>query len=328
MPNILNTPIKVLTPYKMVTKNIWPGEVPFELFYAEDQSDLVAKIPGMDVLFALIFTEEMGRGADQLKLIQCAGAGYENIDFNAVPAGCMVANVFEHEKPVAEWVIMTMIALDRELFKADRTLRAGSWEMSYWNHDFYPELEGRTLGIVGLGRIGRRTAEIANVFGMHLIAATRTVPTEADTQSLGFDGIFSMDQLDDVLQRTDFLLLSLPLNNSTQKLITERELSLMKPTSCLINVARAEIVDEQALFTALKTRQIRGAALDVWYHEPTGPKDAPKPASQPFWKLDNVIMSPHVSSITKGLLRRRINFAAKNVDRLARGESLMNVIKY
>ena len=326
MSDILETPIKILTLYRQVTQDSWPGETPVELFYADDRSDLAAMLPGMDVLVAQVFTEEMGIMANRLKLIQCAGAGYENIDFEAVPKDCVVANVYEHEKPIAEWVIMAMIALDRELFKADRTLRAGSWEMSHWHHSFYPELESRTLGIIGLGRIGRRTAELAKVFGMRIIAATRTVPPEADARSLGIDAILGMDGLDRVLQEADFLLLSLPLTTSTQGIINERALALMKPTVSLINVARAEVVDEQALFAALKAKRIKGAALDVWYHEPTGPKDSPRPASQPFWELDNVIMSPHVSGITTGLLRRRLNFVAKNIDRLARGEPVQNII--
>jgi len=148
----------------------------------------------MDVLLSLVFTKEMGAAADRLKLIQCA-AGTDKIDLEAVPEGCVVANVYEHEKPIAEWVMMVMIALDRELIKADRTLRAGSWEMSPWHNNVYPELEGRTLGIVGLGRIGQQTAELAKAFNMRLIAVTRTVPSEADARSLGFDAVLSLDSL-------------------------------------------------------------------------------------------------------------------------------------
>ena len=222
--------------------------------------------------------------------------------------------------------MMAMIALDRKVIQADRTLRDGSWEMSPFHNNIYPELEGRTLGIIGLGRIGRRVAELATAFNMHLIAATRTVPSTTEARSLGIDSILSMNDLHQVIQEADFILLSLSLTDSTHGIIGERELSLMKPTANLINVARAEIVDEMALFSALKARQINGAALDVWYYEPTGPTESPIPAIQPFWELDNVIMSPHVSSVTTGLIRRRLIAEAKNIDRLARGEPVLNIV--
>jgi phosphoglycerate dehydrogenase-like enzyme len=279
-------------------------------------------LPGVAVFLDQSFTKEMGEAADQLKLIQCTAGGYDGIDFEAVPVGCVVANVYEHEKPIAEWVMMAMIALDREVIKADRTLRTGSWEMRV----LYPELEGRTLGIIGLGHVGRQTATLAKAFGMRVIAITRTLPSEADSRSLGLDFVLRTDGLGRLLQEADFVLLSVGLNDSTRGIIGERELSLMKPTANLISAARAEVVDEQALFAALKDNRIKGAALDGWYREPAGPDDAPIPATQPFWELDNVIMSPHVAGATTGVLRRRINFFAQNIDRFARGEPVLNIV--
>ena len=320
------TPIKILTPFRLINSEIWPGEVSVEFFYADDEAGLIAQLPEIDVMYSLSFTKGMGAAAHQLKLFQCGGTGTDGIDFEAVPEGCLVANVHEHEIPIAEWVIMVMIAADRELIKADRTLRAGSWELSPWQGKIFPELNGRTLGIVGLGKIGRKTAEFAKVFNMRLIAATRTVPDEAETKALGFEAIYGLDNLDLVLQESDFLMLSMPLHDSTKGMIDERALSLMKPTAYLINVARAEVVEEEALFNALKTNQIKGAALDVWYSEPTGAGESPVPATQPFWELDNVLMSPHSSSVTTGLVQRRLAFAAQNVDRWARGEQVLNVV--
>ena len=327
IPHKQQTPIKILTPFRQVTPDNWPGQVPVELFYANDEAGLINLLPEMDVFLGFVFTQKMGAAAQQLKFLQCSGTGTDGIDFEAVPAGCIVANVYEHEIPIAEWVIMTMIALNRELIKADRTLRAGSWEMSPWQGGVqFSELNGRTLGIIGLGRIGRKTAEFAKAFNMRLIAATRTVPPTAETEALGFTAVYGLDELDTVLQEADFLLLSVPLTDATQGLIDERALSLMKPTAYLINVARAEIVEEEALFVALQNNKIKGAALDVWYHEPMGASDSPLPATHPFWELDNVIMSPHTSSITTEMVQRRILFAAQNIDRWARGEPVQNVV--
>jgi phosphoglycerate dehydrogenase-like enzyme len=199
--------------------------------------------------------------------------------------------------------------------------------MSPWQGPTFSELNGRTLGIIGLGRIGRKTAEYAQAFNMRLIAATRTVPSEAEALALGFTAVYALDKLDTLLQEADFLLIAVPLTDATRGLIDKRALALMKPTAYLINVARAEIVDEEALFAALQSKQLRGAALDVWYQEPASPGNAPIPATQPFWELDNVIMSPHASSVTSDMNQRRLAFMAQNIDRWARGEPVQNVVK-
>lgn len=326
MSNSPHTPIKILTPFRQATPDNWPGEVPVEFYYADDEASVTALLPAMDVLLSFVFTPKMGAAANKLKLIQCPGAGTDYIDFASVPEGCIVANVSGHEIPIAEWVLMAMMALDRELIKADRTLRAGSWEMSPWQGAIFSELNGRTLGIIGLGRIGRKTAELAQAFNMRLMAATRTVPTAAETRVLGFDAIYNMDNLDTILPEADFLLLSVPLTEATKGLVDERALSLMKPTAYVINIARAEVIEEEALFNALQSKQIKGAALDVWYQEPTSPSDSPLPATRPFWELDNVIMSPHASSVTMSMQQRRIVLAAQNIDRWAHGEPVSNVV--
>ena len=320
-----NIPIKILTSFRAVNQDNWPGKMPVEFLYADDEAGLIAQLPEAHVFITIAFNKAMGAVATQLGLIT-GGAGTDGIDFDAVPEGCLVANVYEHEIPIAEWVIMVMLAFNREFIKSHNTLQAGSWEMSPWQGAIFSELNDRTLGIVGLGRIGRKTAEFAKAFNMRLIAATRTVPSQAEIEAFGFDAVHSLDNLDTVLQESDFLMLSLPLTDATTNLINERALSLMKPTACLINVARAEVVEEEALFKALQSKQIKGAALDVWYQEPNGPSEAPLPATHPFWELDNVIMSPHSSSITMGLVQRRIAFMAQNIDRWARGEQVLNVV--
>ena len=326
MTNKRDRPIKILTPFRQATPDNWLGEVSVEFYYADDEASVTALLPAMDVMLSFVFTPNMGAVANKLKLIQCPGAGTDYIDFASVPEGCIVANVSGHEIPIAEWVLMTMMALDRELIKADSTLRAGSWEMSPWQGAVFSELNGRTLGIIGLGRIGRKTAKLANAFNMHLIGATRTMLTADETKNLGFDAVYSMKNLDTVLAEADFLLLSVPLTDATRGLIDECALSLMKPTAYVINIARAEIIEEEALFNALQSKQIKGAALDVWYQEPTIPGDSPLPATRPFWELDNVIMSPHASSVTTSMQQRRLAFAAQNIDRWARGEPVSNVV--
>jgi phosphoglycerate dehydrogenase-like enzyme len=131
--------------------------------------------------------------------------------------------------------------------------------------------------------------------------------------------------LDEVVRRADYLAVTLSLNETTRGLLGERELALMKPTAVLVNVARAEIVDEEALYRALAEGRIAAAALDVWYRYPTG-SGPTLPATHPFHELSNVLMTPHVSGWTEGMLEARAKVIAENIQRAARGEPPLNLI--
>jgi phosphoglycerate dehydrogenase-like enzyme len=325
MSNQETRPLSILTPWKIVTEDNWPGETPVVIHYSSGPTDS-SLLPGTDVLLSFIFTREMAQKADSLKLIQNVGAGYDNIDLTAVPPRCQVAIVYDHERAIAEWVVMAILALNRELLKSDLTLRNGSWEMSALRSDFPPELAEQTLGIIGLGHIGCQTATFARALGMRVITATRTVPAAEEIKQLGLAMAKGMDGLGQVLSESDFVLLSMPLTETTRGMIGARELALMKPTAHLVNVGRAGLVEEEPLFQALKTKQIKGAALDVWYQEPQHIDDKLMPAKFPFWELDNVLMTPHLAGSTTGVFKRRIASFASNIDHLARGEKLENVV--
>lgn len=132
--------------------------------------------------------------------------------------------------------------------------------------------------------------------------------------------------IDDVLCQADYLAITLSLSSVTRNLIDERRLQLMKPTAYLINVARAEIIDEIALFRALSTGKLAGAALDVWYRYPTSAEPT-QPAELPFHTLSNIIMTPHVSGWTEGMLNARAELIAQNIERTAEGKLPFNLIK-
>ena len=132
--------------------------------------------------------------------------------------------------------------------------------------------------------------------------------------------------MDWVLRESDFVLISTPLIDSTQSLIGEREFGLMRPNAYLINPARGHIVNEKALFDALASNSIAGAAVDTWYEYPINSDDSPRPSKYPFWELENIIMTHHHSGATIGTLNRRGETVASNIDRLSRGEPLINVI--
>jgi len=293
----------------------------------DDETRIASRLSSVDVLVSLAFTREMGVAAKRLKLVQVPGAGLDRIDRTALPAGTALANVYGHEVGIAEYIVGAMLALTRSFGRIDASLRRGVWE-SQWGVGSsppppWPELAGKTLGILGYGRIGQALARRARAFDMNVCAIRRDV-SRSGAEGLSFLG--GPADLDEVLRRSDYLAVTLSLNDQTRGLLGARELGLMKPSAVLVNVARAEIVDEDALYRALEERRLAGAALDVWYRYP---KEAgqTRPASRPFHELSNVLMTPHVSGWTEGMLEARATLIAENIQRTARGEPPLNLIR-
>jgi len=285
---------------------------------------VVSELAEIDVLVTMVLTHEMARASPRLKLVQVPGAGLDRIDRSALPHGACLANVYGHENGIAEYVIGAMLALTRDFVRLDAALRQGSWQ-SQWAVDVapppvWPELAGKTLGILGYGRIGQAVARRARAFDMTLCATRRDVRRPTDD---GLDFLGGPDAADEIIARSDYVLLSMPAAPDTIGFIDRRRLSLMKSTAFLINVARAEIVDERALYEALAARRMAGAALDVWYRYPRE-AGLTFPATCPFHELPNVLMTPHVSGWTDGMLETRAQHIAENIRRVAAGEAPLN----
>lgn len=285
-------------------------------------ADVAPLLAEADVLVSGRFTPGMAAGATRLRLIQTPGAGYNQIDFEAVPAGTAVCNVYGHERAIAEYAMMTMAALNRDLIGMNQRLRAGDWR----DHAAGPqrELRGRTLAVIGLGRIGQEVARAGIFFGMRVMAVTRT-PDPARAQELGVAFVGGHDDLPRILSEADFVVVAVPLDTLTHGLINRRELAAMKPSAYLVNVARGEVVDEAALYEALAAGAIAGAAIDVWYHYPEA-DEIRLPSRFPFHELDNVLMTPHIAGATDGTFHYRWRFINENLRRLADGEPLLNVV--
>jgi len=299
--------------------------VPCEVI-TDDEVGIVPRLGGVDVLISMCFTKEMADAGARLKLIQVPGAGLDRIERGALRPGMRLANAYGHEVGIAEYVIGAMIALQRSFSRIDAKLRRGHWE-SQWAVAVpppppWPELAGKTLGILGFGHIAQALAARAQAFDMRVCAIRRQAGSETPG-ALSFIG--GPERLDEVLSDADFVVITLPLSPQTQGLLDARRLRLMKSTAYLINVARAEIIDEAALYRALATGGLAGAALDVWYRYPTEPKMT-LPATQPFHELSNVIMTPHVSGWTEGMLDARARLIATNIERTIRGEPPINAI--
>jgi len=299
--------------------------LPCDVILADDV-EMVSRLSDVDVLVTLAFTREMGAAAGRLKLVQVPGAGLDRIDRAALPAGTWLANAYGHETGIAEYVLGAMLALTRSFSRLDGALRGGTWE-SQWAvgtppPPLWPELAGKTLGIVGYGRIGQRLARRARAFEMQILAIRRDVAQSAEDD---LDRLGGPEILDEVLKRSDYLVLTLPLTPATRGLIGEAQLRSMKATAVLVNVSRADIVDEPALYRALAERRLAGAALDVWYRYPTDAVPT-LPARHPFHELSNVLMTPHISGWTEGMMDARAQLIADNITRVTRGEPPMNQI--
>lgn len=235
-------------------------------------------------------TREVIEVAENLEVIARGGVGLDNIDLDAAEkAGVQVVNTPEASSAsVAEHALGLCFALARNLPRAHTTTAAGKWEKKALKG---VELGGKTLGIIGIGRIGRELAKRAIGIGMTVVASDPLVKPE-DVEPLGIELV----GIARVLGESDFVSLHIPLNLETKGLIGASEFEMMKPTAYLVNCARGGVVDEDALYRALKEKVIAGAALDVFENEP--------PEGSPLLDLDNIALTPHIAASTVDGQRR------------------------
>jgi phosphoglycerate dehydrogenase-like enzyme len=262
--------------------------------------------------------------APRLRLVQSVATGIELIELAALPRGVAICNAFGHETAIAEYVLMAMLVWSHRFREIESDFRAhSSWRPS-WVQSGPPhgEILGSTVGIVGLGRVGQEVARRAGAFGCHVIAANRTPRNRAD----GVQRVFRLADLDRMLPICDFVVLSTALGPETEGLIDARRLALMKRSALLVNIARGAVVDEDAVYAALRDRVIGGAALDVWWQYPSESEPERRPSRHPFHELPNVIMTPHCSGWTEGMVARRWAEVAGNINRFVRGEPLENIV--
>jgi phosphoglycerate dehydrogenase-like enzyme len=212
--------------------------------------------------------------------------------------------------PLADWVVAAMLHFSFDLGRVIRQQQAGVWE------PFIADmLEGKTLGIVGYGSIGSAAASRAKGFGMKIAALRRT---EGKPDPL-VDAFFTRPQLQELMRTSDYVLLATPVTPETRGMIGAAEIAAMKTSAVLINVGRGPVVDEAALIQALQSGKIRGAALDVFAVEPL-------PAGHPFYKMTNVLVSPHTADRVEGFLGPPVETFLQNLHRFLKGEPLENVV--
>lgn len=263
--------------------------------------------------------------APKLRLLQCASTGMENIELRHLPPGCIVCNAYGHEIAIAEYVIWALLDWSVGSRRIQPFMATGRWSVGEWisvpNHS---EADGRTLGIIGFGRIGREVARRASALGMKIIALSRWRGAAPDSELL--DQAFKPTEAAEFLKRADFIVVSCPISSGTIGMVNREWFSHMRSSAILVQVGRGPVIDEGALFEALERRRIRGATLDVWYQYPNPNEEKVAFARLPFHELPNVVITPHIAARSEEAWDRRFCQIAKNLDALSFGLSLQNVI--
>ena len=287
---------------------------------ALDQRGESEALKSADVVIGIKYTAQLPELS--ARLFQLPAAGYDGVDFSALAKTCSVCNAFGHETAIAEYVMTALLMRHVPIADADARLRRGDWY--YWAggpSGLRSELASQTIGIVGHGHIGKAVAQRAQAFGMTVHVANRS-PLEQTS----YAGTWSLGDLDQMAEKVDILINTLPLAPATKGLIGTSVLTALPRHAIVMNVGRGAVIEEQDLFDALTSGQIGGAILDTWYVYPTQDNPSPMPGNLPFHTLPNVTITPHMSGWTSGTVRRRTETCAENINRLASGKPLLNLV--
>ena len=319
MINLKPIVVDFLPPPNTVEFEILDGLVELNLAhpYSEERAKSLAKdAQAILVWYPMKVTSEVIESLKNCKLIVNASTGFDNIDIRAASEkGILVCNVPDYcSTEVAEHTIALMMALARRIVWFDKRTRKGVWD---YRAPFSPiPLKGKTLGLIGIGRIGSIVASIAQALGMKVLAYDPYVSSDV-TKKLAVELV----SLEDVLNHSDFISLHVPLTYETKGMIGKKELEMMKRSSFIINTARAELIDEEALIEALKKNRIAGAALDVISNEQEGSiiKNA-------LFELENVIITPHIAFLSENSEKEARKRGALEIKRFVLGEPLAHII--
>jgi len=279
-----------------------------------------------DILASNRASREFIEAAQKLKMIQTFSAGVEDIDQLAVQehGDVILCNSHINAEEVAEYAIALLLAVAKNIILNDRELRNGNWVYAFGGPRPNIEIRHKNGLLIGLGNIGSEIAKRMQSFDVRLSAATRSGVSK---QSHLVDTLLKIDQVQPLVEEADFVILALPLTSETEGLVGEKFLSWMKPSSIIINISRGPIIDENALFQALKEHRIHGAGLDVWWRYPSkwGGKAEP-PADLPFQDLDNIVVSPHRAGYSENTEREYFQFAAENILRFIQDQEPLNIV--
>ena len=286
-------------------------------------------VAGAEVLYTSTALPQP-EAAPELKWVQCHSAGIDHLaDHPLLKTAIQVTTVSGiHGSQMAEYVLLMMLAAGHHLQRLLEYQRRREWPPARAELLTPHELRGATLGIVGFGSIGREVARLAHAFGMDILATKRDamhpadpgyiLPGAGDRAGDLLKRLYPPQALRSMLAESDYVLTAVPLASETRHLIGALEFQAMKKSAVFINVARGGVVDETALVAALRAGEIGGAALDVFAAEPL-------PADSPLWELPNVILTPHISGLSRHYDQRAASLFAENLRRYIAGEELLNI---
>lgn len=284
-----------------------------EVILAGTEEEAEEKAGDAEIIFAGRFNQAIFQRAYRLKWVQAGSAGVEG--YLSIP-GLVESPVIltnasgVFDQPIAEHVLAMILSFTRGLhLLRDQQLQG------VWKYVRPLDLAGSTLGIVGLGSIGRELARKAQALGMRVLAIRR----HPQKTEVPVDALWGREGLPELLRQSDHIVLSLPLTPETRHIIGRDQLALMKPTAYLYNIGRGALIDEEALIEALQESRIAGAGLDVFEQEPLPPEN-------PLWKMPHVILTPHEAGASPSNHHRLMALFLDNLRRFLRGEPLRNVV--
>lgn len=291
-----------------------------DLAIAEFRGDSTAKekldamLAEAEVIYGLILPQNLLARAPRLKWVQTMSAGvdrFARMDIWQSPV--IITGVSGiHATPIGEFALQFMLMFAKGAPQCFQMKQKHEWKR------FMPSvLRGKTVGIVGLGNIGREVARLSKAFGMRVIANRRSATQFKRARYV--DKLLPAGQLNQLLSESDYVVVATPLTPETRGLISEKELRSMKPSAYIINIARGGMIDEEALIRALEEKRIAGAGLDVVATEPLSPESR-------LWDFDNVILSPHVAGGMEDYMERATEVFCENLKRYLNGKKLLNVI--
>lgn len=286
----------------------------FDLRLPVGRSQLLEMLPGSDVLFSFRLDDEILEAGCDLRWIQLGVSGVDqNLPSGIESRKILLTNTRQiHGRHMTEYVLGVILAHSNALFRCRDSQRARSWA----SRSLLPTIssvQGSTMGILGLGSVGKTLAQAASGLGMRVLASRRH-PAK-DEKIEGVEEVFGPDGIDSILERADWLVLLLPLTEETKGILNRARISRMKKGSYLINVGRGGLVDEKALYNALVSKRLGGAALDVFRTEPL-------PESSDFWDLPNVLVTPHIAGNFPQYLEAAAERFQANLRRYLCGEEL------
>jgi len=329
--------MKILALSKMVKPQLW--EKAFNELNKKEKLDLEFIIPETDerknikkylkeveVVIGGTFSKEDIEQAKKLKLIQIPFAGVDKLDFSLYRnyPDIFICNIHTNKNAVAEHAFSLILALAKNIVIDDRDLRLGRWH-GFSTKEPTVQLQGKSLGIVGLGSIGWEIAKIGHALGMKVFALKRKIEEKDLKKKNILEFLGEKKDLGKVIKESDFIVISVPLTKETKGLIGKKELKLMNG-KYLINISRGIVINEEALFKSLKEHHLAGAAIDTWYQYPSSKQKEMLPSKYGFQKLNNVVISPHTAGYTDRALDENIKFVFDNIVKIYYGEEPENKI--